>query len=131
MKTYLLDANVVIALCVAEHEFHERVSRWRAPEVRVALCPIAEGALVRFLLRQGDTSSTASRVLQAIRGTDNCEFWPDDLSYADLALDGVLGHRQVTDAYLVGLAVQHDGLLATLDVALSNAHPDGTLLIPG
>ena len=52
--TYLLDANVLIALTVAEHEHHERASTWAATVNRFAVCPIVEGALVRFLVRTGE-----------------------------------------------------------------------------
>ena len=34
-------------------------------------------------------------------------------------LAGVIGHRQVTDAYLVALARHHHGRLATLDKGLA------------
>ena len=46
MTTYLLDANVLIALTVAEHEHHELVSSWAAGGQRIALCPVVEGSLV-------------------------------------------------------------------------------------
>ncbi|HEY5858440.1 MAG TPA: PIN domain-containing protein [Aldersonia sp.] len=57
--TYLLDANVLIALTVAEHEHHERASAWAATISRFAVCPIVEGALVRFLVRTGEGIGTA------------------------------------------------------------------------
>ena len=45
------------------------------------------------------------------------EFWPDDISLpeAQSAMAGLFGHRQVTDTYLVALAISHEGILATLD----------------
>jgi predicted nucleic acid-binding protein len=45
-------------------------------------------------------------------------FWADSISVIDALknIEGRLtGHRQVTDAYLVSLAVHHRGKLATLD----------------
>lgn len=53
--TYLLDANVLIALTVQEHEHHARASTWAATVDRFAICPIVEGALVRFLVRLGES----------------------------------------------------------------------------
>ncbi len=126
--TVLLDANALIALVVAEHEHHERVAEWFTGVQAFAVCPILEGVLVRFLLRVGESASTASSALTLIRTHPRCEFWADDASYADLDLSGLGGHRQVTDAYLAGLASTHGGNLATLDEALANSHPAARLI---
>lgn len=131
MTTCLLDANVLIALTVAEHEHHVRASEWAADVERFALCPVVEGALVRFLVRVGETPAVAIEVLRAVRDLPRCEFWPDSISYTDTDLGHVRGHRQVTDAYLVGLvAGRGDSRLATLDAALSRDRPDLTILVP-
>jgi toxin-antitoxin system PIN domain toxin len=131
MTTYLLDANVLIALTVAEHEHHARASSWAAGVDRSAVCPMVEGALVLFLVRVGETPSVAIEVLRAVHALPGCEFWPDSVSYAHASLDHVRGHRQVTDAYLVSLVANHPGLrLATLDSGLARALPDLTTLVP-
>lgn len=130
MTTYLLDANVLIALTVAEHEHHERASEWVAQVERVAVCPVVEGALVRFLVRIGDSTAAATEVLRAVHAVPRCDFWADSLSYADADLDHVRGHRQVTDAYLASLAESHGGLVATLDEALAAARPAAVSLVP-
>jgi toxin-antitoxin system PIN domain toxin len=130
MTTFLLDANALIALTVAEHEHHERVAAWAAAEKRFALCPITEGALIRYCLRVGESTATARAVLAAIREMPSVEFWPDALSYDSVDLDHVRGHRQVTDAYLAALARARAGSkLATLDQGLALAAPDVALLI--
>ena len=128
--TYLLDANVLIGLTVEEHEHHERAITWVANVDRFAVCPIVEGALVRFLLRLGESSSTAADVVRRIRAMPSCEFWTDSISYADVDLGHVVGHRQVTDAYLVSLARTHSAALATLDSGLASSAPDHTVLLP-
>lgn len=131
MTTYLLDANVLIALTVAEHEHHARASAWAAGITRFAVCPVVEGALVRFLVRVGESAGVAQQVLRAVHALPGCEFWPDSLSYADSDLAPVRGHRQVTDAYLVSVAAARaDAALATLDERLVRAIPDRTLLVP-
>lgn len=132
MTTYLLDANVLIALTVSEHEHHDRAAVWAAGIERFAICPVVEGALVRFLVRTGETPSVATTLLRAVHALPGCEFWPDSLSYADAPLDHVRGHRQVTDAYLAGLAAaggDRSGL-ATLDEGLARELPELTVLVP-
>ena len=128
--TYLLDANVLIALTVEEHEHHERSTTWAAVVDRFAVCPIVEGALVRFLLRLGESAATAAEVLRGIQAMPSCEFWADEISYANVDLVHVVGHRQVTDAYLVSLARANAAALATLDEGLANSVPDHTVLLP-
>lgn len=131
MTTYLLDANVLIALTVSEHEHHSRVSAWMVNVRRFALCPIVEGALVRFVVRLGESAATAGAVLHKIRDMPAYEFWPDELSYADTDLGHVVGHRQVTDAYLVDLVRRHsDARLATLDEGLAAVDPSHVELLP-
>ncbi len=130
MTTYLLDANVLIALTVEEHEHHELVAAWISGVDRVALCPISEGSLVRFLVRIGESVTVAAEVLRRLHSDPNCEFWPDSVTYAEADLSGVHGHRQVTDAYLVALVTSRPrARLATLDHALSQLRPDLTALI--
>ena len=129
MTAHLLDADVLIALTVAEHEHHARASRWMAGIDRFALCPVVEGALVRFLVRMGERASVATRLLRDVHAMRACEFWPDDLTYADADLQHVRGHRQVTDAYLVSLADRRGGLLATLDEGLQQRRPHRVVLV--
>ena len=131
MSTFLLDANVLIALTAREHVHHERVSRWAAGVRHFALCPIVEGALIRFAVRLGVSSAEALQSLRLVRERAGYEFWPDSLSYADVDLHDVRGHRQVTDAYLASLAgARPEAKLATLDEGLARARPELTLLVP-
>ena len=128
--TYLLDANALIALVLADHEHHHRAAAWGAKVDRIALCPIVEGALVRFLIRAGESQATAVMTLSSMHASPRCEFWADSISYTAANLDHVVGHRQVTDAYLTSLAASRGCRLATFDHALVNVLPDDTELIP-
>jgi toxin-antitoxin system PIN domain toxin len=129
-SSYLLDANAVIALVIAEHEHHGRVSAWITQTDKVAVCPITEGAMVRYLVRVGETAATALQLLVALRQSPKVDFWPDSISYTEAALEHVTGHRQVTDVYLAALAASHRARLATLDEALAAALGNTVHLIP-
>ncbi len=130
MTTHLLDANVLIALTVREHEHHDRASEWLAEAGEFAVSPVVEGALVRFLLRTGESGATIRAVLEFVRQHQRCEFWSDDSSYLDVDLTSLRGHRQATDAYLATTARRHGGLLATLDAGLARTYPDVARLLP-
>jgi uncharacterized protein len=129
-SVYLLDANVLIALATPEHSLNARAAAWYRKGERFATCPITQGALVRFHLRAGveATVESARLLLKSIASLPRHEFWPDDASYLELPMAGVIGHRQVTDAYLVLLARKHGGSLATMDQALAAVHAGTTLL---
>ena len=129
--TALLDANVLIALVVAEHVHHDAAVEWlSASEAPFATCPITQGSLVRFLLRAGQSAAAARDVVSAVESADRHEFWSDSVSFADVEFGGVVGHRQVTAAYLAQLARSRDGQLATLDSGLAHLHRDVAVLIP-
>jgi uncharacterized protein len=123
-KVYLLDSTVLIALATPEHSLNARAAAWFRKGLRFATCPITQGALLRFHLRAGvdATAESAKLLLESISALPRHEFWADDVSYLDLPSTGVLGHRQVTDAYLVLLAGKHGGSVATLDHALAAIH---------
>ena len=129
MTVFLLDANVAITLAIAEHEHHDRASNWLARITAFAVCPSVEGALVRFVLRLGESGATARALTQGFRNHPRAVFWPDDVSYADVRLEDLRGHRQATDAYLAGLAAAHGGLVATLDSEFARLRPDTVELI--
>lgn len=60
----------------------------------------------------------ATQILSANTAAKDHSFWPAELPFAEaVAFAGVrlLGHQQVTDAYLLGLAIRRGGVLATLD----------------
>lgn len=114
--TVLLDGPVLAALVIAEHEHHDRVGRWLADQPDFAVCPISEAALLRFLLRLGESPDTALAVLAGIRQHPKCRFWLADLSHADLAADQLGAADDLSQAYLEALAAAHRGSLATLEM---------------
>jgi toxin-antitoxin system PIN domain toxin len=129
--TVLLDANVLIALLAADHVHHEPAEAWFAGlNAPFATCPITQGSLMRLLIRDGQPAETARRVVRGVSAHPRHEFWPDDVSYSDVPTTGIIGHRQVTDAYLAQLARARHGRLATFDEGMAKLHHDIVDLIP-
>jgi toxin-antitoxin system PIN domain toxin len=129
--TTLLDANVVIALLDDAHEHHQAARRWFLDAGgQFATCPITQGAIIRYTLRRGRSAASSVRTVRSLTGHKRHRFWVDDIQYPLVRLDGVVGHRQVTDAYLAALARRHNGRLLTFDRALVELHSDVADLLP-
>lgn len=129
MSVHLADGNLLVALTVADHVHHRVAHEWFDLEAtELATCPITQGTLLRFLIREGTPAAAAADVLGAIAAQPWHHFWGDTLAYRAEHLVGVIGHRQVTDAYLAALAREHGGTVATFDRGLAAVHPDVTLL---
>jgi uncharacterized protein len=129
--TTLLDANVLIALLVDDHVHHDAAETWFSTSTdRFATCPSTEGSLTRLLIRAGQAAHAAQGVITQLSQNPRHEFWPDSLSYQQVQFHGVIGHRQVTDAYLAQLARTHNARLATFDEGLAQLHGDVAELVP-
>ena len=125
MKGYLLDTNVLIALLWPSHAQHGRAVRWFTAHRSKgwATCPLTQAGFVRIVSnaafsRDSVTPRDAAAVLADNTASKDHAFWPDELALAEaVAFAGVrlVGHQQVTDAYLLGLALRRGGMLATLD----------------
>jgi hypothetical protein len=127
----LADSNLLIALTVEDHVHHSEARAWFEHHTdELATCPITQGALLRFLVREGVGAREAMGVLHQIQSLPQHVFWADEINFDMSVLAGVIGHRQVTDSYLVTLAHHFDGHLATLDRGLAALHPQAALLIP-
>lgn len=131
MTATLLDGNALIALTVADHVHHRCCREWFAGyDGRLATCAITQGTLLRFLLREAIGARRALTVLQQVESLPRHVFWADEINYDASVLAGVIGHRQVTDAYLAALAGHFGGSLATLDQGLAMMRPETAELIP-
>jgi toxin-antitoxin system PIN domain toxin len=128
--TVLLDANVLIALLVDDHVHHEAAEAWFIDMAgHFATCPITQGSLMRLLVREGQSAAAAHAILDGTTTDPRHEFWADDIPYTDVPTHGIIGHRQVTDAYLAQLARAHGSRLATFDQAVAKLHHDVAELI--
>ena len=95
-----------------------------------ATCPITQGSLIRLLIRECQTAEAARSILRGLAVGERHEFWPDDITYADIPTAGIIGRRHVTDAYLAQLALSRASRLATFDQALAQIHADVADLVP-
>lgn len=88
---------------------------------------------MRLMLRFNATADAqaAIQTLRAFTEHPRHRFWPDTIDYLQVNLRGVIGHGQVTNAYLASLARHHGGKLATFDQGLAALHPDVVELVPG
>jgi uncharacterized protein len=130
MVTDLLDGNVLIALGDDGHVHRELVTAWFDASRRpFATTPTTQGTLLRHLIRSGMGSHDAMTILQGWIGHPRHVFWADDAPYDAATLRGVMGHRQVADAYLVARARANGGRLVTLDQGLAALHDDVVDLI--
>ncbi len=95
-----------------------------------ATCPFTQGSLVRLLIREGQSAAAARTILNVTAASPRHEFGADDIPYTDVPIQGIVGHRQVTGAYLAQLARAHGSRLATFDQALAKLHHDVAELVP-
>lgn len=124
----LLDINVLIALLDADHPHHEWAGRWLKANVRHgwASCPLTQNGCIRIMSQPGYPNAVpvavvVARLREATRHSAH-RFWPDDLSLLDARVvdeNQVHGPRQVTDVYLLALAVKHGGRFVTFDEAIA------------
>jgi toxin-antitoxin system PIN domain toxin len=119
----LLDVNVLVALFDPDHVHHEPAHAWFGTHRSAgwATCPLTENGVVRILSNPAYSPSAErpaqiARRVAAFRESGNHVFWPDDVSVCDSsALSLTVGHRQLTDVYLLALAVRHGARLVTFD----------------
>lgn len=125
MNTALLDINVLVALLWPAQESHSKVQTWfkRRSSEGWATCPLTQAGFVRIISNPAFSPSAVSpgEATQALKKSlahPNHEYWPADVSYLE-AIEPfgsqIVGHKQVSDAYLLGLAIHHKGKLVTMD----------------
>ncbi len=120
---HLLDANALIALGDQNHVHHGRVQRWfhAQPGRGWATCPLTENAFLRIMASPGYPGRVEDMEVLRQLLTSMClfpghQFWADDLSLRDRPRFTKLPvSKHLTDVYLLALAVERGGMLATLD----------------
>lgn len=122
---HLLDVNVWVALLDEAHVHHiQALTFAQRLKVKIATCPIIENGVIRILNLPGYSRlgpagfETVRNKLQQICTHLDHEFWPDEVSLrteSGVNWSRVLGHNQITDIYLLALAVARKGCFVTLD----------------
>ena len=122
---YLLDVNVLIALIDPAHVQHDRAHDWFAAQGRQAwaTCPLTENGVIRIVghpryPNSPGTPAAVAELMAVLLALGGHEFWPDDVTLLDtqrILPARLLDSSQVTDTYLLALAVAHGGQFATVD----------------
>lgn len=124
MRRALLDINILIALLDLDHSHHQEARKWLEREAKYgwASCPITQNGCIRVMSQPSYSSPLPAGSVIARLAVATCtnyhEFWPDDISILDESLvraERLHGPKQLTDIYLLALAVHHDGRFITFD----------------
>ena len=130
MNCCLLDVNVLTALLWPTHQAHARAQRWFAKHAEHgwATCAMTQAGFVRIVSNPAFSQRVVSprdalEVLQANLRHPAHRFWTEDIGVAEAVAHlgrRLSGHQQVTDAYLLGLAIHKKGRLASLDAGIAS-----------
>jgi toxin-antitoxin system PIN domain toxin len=122
---YLLDLNALVALADPDHKHHHAMQKWflRTGKANWGVCPLTEAGFVRVTTNPAyhganRTVAQAAAILADFARHPGYHYWAISVPWTKLTTGfsaRVLGHQQVTDSYLLGLAVKEDGVLVTFD----------------
>ena len=120
---YLLDVNVLVALSSRNHLHNAVVRRWfyAVPDLPWAICAPTEAGFVRNVTapRPGQIAmNEATAILQELWQHPGYRYQPITADWQTLCgpfFQRLYDTKQVTDAYLLGLAVREGLVLATMD----------------
>ena len=138
MSVHLLDVNVLLAIIWPTQEAHSKTVLWFLNNHKSgwATCPFTQTAVVRILSNPAFSSQSlspeeAQETLATHMGHAGHRFWPADLEYAAAVspfTESIVGHKQISDAYLLGLAIHRRGKFATLDHRIRAMLPEQSRL---
>ncbi|HEY1987279.1 MAG TPA: TA system VapC family ribonuclease toxin [Terracidiphilus sp.] len=139
---YLLDLNALVALADPDHKHHGAIQKWfmRSGKANWGVCPLTEAGFVRVTTNPAFNGATrtvaqAAAILADFARHPGYHYWAISAPWTKLTAGfstRVLGHQQVTDSYLLGLAVKEDGVLVTFDKGiryLAGTRYNGNLLV--
>jgi toxin-antitoxin system PIN domain toxin len=126
LTKYLADVNVLVALTDRDHIHHQEVMNWFDHQGHRdwGVCAFTQAGFLRLMTNPtvgAYSVGEATEMLIRLSGRPGYRFWPitdDWVTLTDPFLERVFGHQQITDACLLGLAVQEAGVLVTMDKAI-------------
>jgi uncharacterized protein len=122
-----LDVNVLIALTEPRHDDFETAQEWfESHKDDWGVCPLTEIGFARITTNpsffpRARTHAEATYILQDLANRPGYRYWPLTESWTALTApfaSRITGHQQITDAYLLGMAIKEDGILVTFDRGL-------------
>jgi toxin-antitoxin system PIN domain toxin len=128
LTKYLVDVNVLIALADEEHVHYSAATSWldAMRDEKWGACAFSQAGFLRIMTNPklgGYSVGDATKVLISLSQHPRYRFWPmneDWMTLANPFLERVFGHQQITDAWLLGLAVKKGGVLVTMDTAIKH-----------
>jgi len=124
----LLDLNVLIALTEPGHSHHKIAWKWFSSTSGTSwgVCPLTEAGFLRVTTNPSfkpvqRTVAQAIAILQALKEQAGFRYWEMASSWVEVTAPfskRIVGHQQITDAYLLGLAIEANGRLVTFDRAI-------------
>lgn len=125
---YLLDINVLVALVDDAHSHHNLATEWfeSIKGERWGVCTLTEAGFLRVMTGPATgclSIGQATDVLERLAARPGYRFWSLSEGWSSIAgpfLGRVFGHKQITDAFLLGLAVKEGGILVTFDKAIGH-----------
>ncbi|MGA2754724.1 MAG: TA system VapC family ribonuclease toxin [Terracidiphilus sp.] len=125
IRRTLLDVNVLIALLEPGHGSFQKAQEWfrSSGKDNWGVCPLTEIGFVRITTNPsffpGPRSHVqATSILAELANRPGYRYWPLTEGWAALTApfeSRITGYQQVTDAYLLGLAIKENGVLVTFD----------------
>ena len=123
-ERFLLDVSILVALFDPVHSHHRIATRWfSSPGLRWGVCAFTEAGFLRITTSTPAgrrTLEQATNIVRSFSNDPNFTYWPMRTSWTSLVAPfagRLYGHQQITDAYLLGLAIKENGILVTLDRA--------------
>jgi uncharacterized protein len=133
LSVHLFDVNLLIALAWPQHVHHGAAHAWFASggHHAWATCPITQLAFIRIssnskIIPDAVTPREAVEMLKRLAALPGHELWLDDVVPTEAVTftsAAFVGHRQVTDGYLLALVRRRAGRLATFDGGVAELLP--------
>lgn len=126
----LLDINVLLALLDASHAHHSIARNWLTQHIGDgwASCPLTQNGYLRIASSAAYPNALpvagAVAKLRAATTTEHHEFWTDSVSLLEpstIDATRLHGSKQLTDAYLLALAVAHHATFVTFDANVAHS----------